>query len=300
MKTLTLPLAMMMATNVFAADSSSVNFKLKSNADYRYDSAVGITEIDQNSFKGDTAARFTIAPTLNYKPTDSTTITALYDRSLTRYEELDEYNLDIADTAIGLQQATAMGTFGYRYDYVDAQVDNDDFLTMTMHTVDWGILLGNSWYWRVDYAQKDKDFDQLSTRNSTTDSVNGQLFVFFNQHQSSINIGLGYDDEDAQDRQFSNQALQLKLGLNQPLSLLGKPGQIKLSARYRNVEYHDDSLVVGSPRNDNIVSAAASYSIDLNEHLSFITELEYNDKQSNLASADYDRVMVSAGIGFKF
>jgi hypothetical protein len=300
MKILTLPLAILMATTAYAADRNAVDFELKTSADYSYDSAVGITEIDQNSFTSDRAARFNINPSLSYKPTSSTTLTALYNRTLTRYDELDEYNLDVADAAIGIQQTTALGKFGYRYDDVNAQVDGDDFLTMAMHTLDWGTMLSDTLYWRVDYAQKDKQFDQLSSRNSDTDSVNTQLYLFFNQHQSSLVFGMGYDNEEAADQQFSNQALNVKLGLNQRLTVLGRPGNMKLSARYRTAEYDDASLIVGSPRNDDVYSANASYSTRLTDYLSFMTEVEYSDKQSNLVSADYERVVVRAGVGFSF
>lgn len=287
------PIAMLLAVGAYADNDDRVDMDVKTSVQYFYDSAVGIDEINQSSFASDKGTRLNVTPSVSFKASDSTTLLASYNRTLSHFETLDEYNLDIADTTLAVQQNTALGKLGYRYDYVDAEVDDSAFLRMELHTLDWGNMLSDSLYWRLAYQHKDKTFDELAGRNARNDAASSEWYYFFNQQQSSLLMGLGYEEERADSDQYSNQVMAYKLGVNHQLQWLGKPSTIKVLTRYRQAEYD-------AGRRDNIYSVDASFTRAVTEHFSLVTAMEYSDRQSTLLSADYDRLIVRAGVDYRF
>lgn len=136
-----------------------LSFEATSSLKYGYDSSVGVESVDSYSSVSDTSTLFDVSPTVKFKATKDWSMTMLYSRSGNYYQSLTQYDTDISRYSFGTKYKTSYGDFGYQTNNVAADLDGNSFLSLNMHTLDWGKLFNSMYYLRVAYNLNEKTFE---------------------------------------------------------------------------------------------------------------------------------------------
>ena len=83
-----------------------------------------------------------------------------------------------------------------------AELDGNEFLTLTQLSPYLSRLVGERLFLRFAYADTDKDFADNPGRDATTSSFSSDAYVFVNGLKTYLVFGHRYDDEDAASAEF--------------------------------------------------------------------------------------------------
>lgn len=302
-----------------AADKSDndLSFNFDASAQHNSDSAVGVDEIDQNSRQSDSGLQLKIKPGLSWQLSKNIELNTAYELTQQRFFELSQFDTDISQFTGAVKTKSDAGDISYRFDKITAKLDGDSFLDLDVHTADWGKLIHNLWYWRLAYTHKRKTFTEQLARNAHSDGVGSQLFWFFNKYQSNLTLGVNFENEEANNTAFSYQAIQWHAGLSHKVNWFKSESRLKASLHYRELSYdtitlHDSNQDLFSDafgesdteqrfaRSDHYLKLKLSFEQELGAGFYWLIASEYQDQQSNLPQADFDRYIFRAGAGFNY
>ena len=275
----------------------ALDLRFEGSAYYGNDSAVGITEIDQLSLESDSEIRWTINPTAQWAFDNKTALLAGYNRTLSQYQTLDDYDTDIADLNLGLKREWSWADTSYRFDHVTASVAGDDFLTLKMHTVDAGKLFNDRVYTRAALVTKQKRFEVLSERDASASGLNAQCFIFSKDYINTVIIAASLEQENATTDYYSKDVMQLSLAWGHKTQLFTYNTKIKFSGRYSISDYQAFNPNLEAVREDTLFDLVLESKVSITANVFASAEALYSDQQSNDASADYSRSILRIGVG---
>jgi hypothetical protein len=265
-----------------------------------YDSNVAVLELDATSGEGDMAALVDLGVGFNANPTERFNFAADYNFSDMMHEEFDEYDVRI-------QRGSATGSFdfgrvdiGASYHHALADLDGDDFLTLSQTSPFVTKLIGERLFLRLAYAYTDKDFATSPGRDATTNSFDTEVFVFVDGVKTYLSFGYRYDDEDAIDPQFDFAGNRFKAQFARRVALASREITVKTYLRLEDRDYLNPTLSIGEVRDDRRLQLEAVAEIPLTARIETQISYKYSDNQSNLPSLDFDENVLTVSFSADF
>ncbi|CAB0151462.1 hypothetical protein PSI9734_01849 [Pseudidiomarina piscicola] len=293
-----LPIALIAVTPAASADNdtSTWTFDSELEAGYRYDSNVGLTQIDENTAQSDQATVLRGKLASSWQATDRLKLSASYQLEQENYQEFSQYDLQIQ---------TLMGEVSYQFPWAkvgvsqhnaQADVADDDFLEFNQTSYFVGNLVGESFYWRLAHQRVDKDLPDYSQRNAEARNYTADMFWFFNQGDRFVTLGYTHENEDAVDSKFSFNGHQVRTSIHQTLQVWGQSQKLSLSLDYKDRDYESAWTAQTAARQDQITSLEGKWSIPVNDYFGLALTAKHTDSESNTNVADYNDT--TAGIRF--
>jgi hypothetical protein len=265
-----------------------------------HNSNVSITELESATGEADTAAILDAGFDASWQATDRLTVDAGYSYSGRRYEEFEDFDLDLHLLYTDLSYDFDLFSVGTNYYFADAQLGGDDFLTLKQYSVYAGKLLADQWYLRGALNFSDKSFNNFAQRDADSEGLSLDAFWFFNQGRSTLVFGYAFDNEDARVNAFSYQANTMRIRFTNRFNVIGKDAQLQLGVRVQDRDYRGITPEINARRDDRQYTTEARFEVSLNKYLSVATQFERGAFRSNLASADYTENRVSASLKLAF
>lgn len=265
-----------------------------------YDSNVAVLELDATSGEGDLAALVDFGIGFDANPTERFSFSADYNFSDMMHQEFDEYDVRV-------QRGSATGSFdfgrvdvGASHHHALADLDGNDFLTLSQTSPFVTKLIGERLFMRLAYAYTDKDFATSPGRDAATDSIDTEFFVFVDGVKTYLSFGWRYDDEDAVDPQFDYAANRFKAQFSRRLALASREVTVKTYLRLEDRDYVNPTLSIGEVRDDRRLQLEAVAEIPLTQRIDAQLSYKYADNESNLPSLDFDEDVFTVSFSADF
>lgn len=261
---------------------------------------LSIAELESASGRSDTALTFDGGANLRWTPSPGMTLEGGYNYTMSRYQDIDSYDLDLHLLFADLSRELGSYTIGGNYYRAMAKLGGDDFLDLDQYSLYAGKLFGEQWYLRAALNFSEKDFDSFNQRDADNDGFSMDLYHFFNQGRSNLMFGYAREHEDTRGPSFDYDADTLRLRLNHRMTLASHTATLQLGYRYQDRDYASITPSIGMPRDDNQRVADASIEVELVEALSLVSRIEHGDYRSRLPSADFTDRRVSFQLKYSF
>lgn len=264
------------------------------------DSNVSVEELDADSTAGDSL--WSVAANLNYKyrfyqPTE---LKFGYRYSQDSYDEFDQF--DLSSNFVSADLSHNFGDFkgGLSARYISADLASEDFLTLSQISVNASKLLSKTMFGRVEYTYTDKGFESFADRESSKNSLGGDLYFFLDGSKKYWVVGYKYEDEDAVGDEFDRVIHTFKMSYTHKFSLFNRESIARVRARYQTRDYDSITPSINEIREDDRLRFGAELEIPLNEDWYTLFEIERSDYSSNLPSADYSQNLIAAKLGWRY
>lgn len=296
--------------SVHADDKAHFNAQFAAGA--LSDSQLFIDELQHSNDDGDNAmlykadAKFTLTPS---NPLKIVVGTGLSDK---RYQQQRHFDLRLFQANIDASYQFNWLTVGASHHHIDAKLDKEDFMTLSQTSLYASKLFQSRYYLRATVTKQDKSFASGLTADDTSangdsllpgeeqtnenpvqrDAINrsfgGDLFVFFNQAKTFINVGFAQEKENAQSDYLDYQGNSLHATFGHSFYGFGKKQQIQLGWQHQQRKYQASEPGSDLVRSDDRNSSRFSYQFHFTENWSIKASHEMFDYQSNEESAVYD------------
>lgn len=282
-----------LACAAFAAPASAgpdgkSKFSAEVSAGIAVDSDVGIAELDQTTREGDIASVLGLKLDGEVKPASKLTLRGGYELSDTRYQDFEAFNLQTHRLSAEAEYAFGATTAGVMYNYVDARLDGDGYLTFQRASPYVTHLFNKNFLLRGAYARTDRDFDTETGRNSTSDEIQVDGFFLLDGTKRYFVLGGKGGQTDAEDEAFSYDNAGLKGRFVQRTDFAGRDVKLRLGADFEVRDYAANAPGLTVPREDETAAATAGMQVQLAGPLSVDFNYEYRQRDSNVTAADFE------------
>lgn len=310
--TSTLPLAfaflLSMTTTPVAAQSSSQGagnpspdyFEARAAAGFLYDSNVSLSELDQSSSQADQALLLDFGVGVNIPFGQHLKLSADYDFSRTQYQELSQFDLDLHQVVATLGYQDRFFDASISGNYFNAVLAGDGYLNLTQAGGSLGYLFRQTLYLRGAYTVSQKDFADYPQRDSDNTELRTDAYYLLDGMHRYVSLGYSAVNEDALGPEYDYQGAIARLAYGHKLVMGERPLKLKAQLRLEERDYDNITPSIGELRQDQRWGAGLSANLPLSTHLNLLGEVNYNDNQSNLASANYDETTFSLSLGANF
>lgn len=286
-------------TNNEGAKSEVPAFSIELSAGVEYDSNVSVDEIDNNTSKGDSAAVFYADLGYEKELTKNTKLDLNYSFSQNFYDEFTEFDMQTHFASADLSHDFDGLVAGGAYRYIYTTLDREGFLTLQQFSPYVTRFLSKKLFVRADYTYTDKEFEDITTRNATTDAIGANFYYFLNGAKRYFVIGYTYKDEDAKDPQFDYDSHQFKLSFLQRFKINDRKATFKMGWHYEPRDYTSATPSIGKDRGDDRNTYEVELEVQLTDAVFVLLEYEYADFSSNLSTADYTQNFSGVRIGYR-
>ncbi len=142
-----------------AAANTGTTFRFEGKVGAEYNSNVAVVDLDTNTGEGDWAATVNALAEVTVIPVDKLTLRAGYDFSQSLHDEFDAFDLAIhrgyAEVAFDFEIAT-VGVLG---NLAQANLDGEEYLTLTQVQPYISKQFGNALFVRAAYSSTEKEFE---------------------------------------------------------------------------------------------------------------------------------------------
>lgn len=223
-------------------------------AGYRYDSNVGLSQVDENTSQNDQAMTLRGKLKANWQATDRLAFATSYQFEQENYREFSQYDLQIQ---------TLMGEVSYQLPWFKAgisqhnaaaEVANQKFLDFEQTSYFLGDLIGDNFYWRLAHQRLTKTLPDYPKRDAEAAHYSADTFWFFQQGSGFLTLGYTNEDEDAADAKFSFSGHKLRSSIHRNLQAWGQQQKLSLSIDYQDRDYQAAWLPGTAARRDQITS----------------------------------------------
>ena len=294
----------LVATLTFAvaahAEERKASFDAEFGAGFSHDSNVGIADIDSNSGTSDTARTLEAGLSSKIPLSNALNLRLGYDYSDTAYSELSEYDLGLHHGVVELGFDTAGWVTALTVDRYVAFLDGDEYLGITQVSPNLSKLFGNVLYLRLAYTDASKEYDTLTNRDADNESLRVDAYWLIDGMDRYVAVGLQSGEENAVDDELDYDSFMSMLTLGQTLSALPLPVELKAQLKLENRDYRNVTESIQSLRRDDRLRASLSATIPLNDHFELQGRIERSDTESNLDSADVDKMVYGLSLSATF
>lgn len=296
-----LPLACAaIAAPAFAAPQSKPSYSAEFSAGIAADSDVGLAELDQTTQEGDIASVVGLKLDGEVKPVSKLTLRGGYELSDTRYQDFDAFNLQTHRLSAEAEYAFGATTAGVMYNYVDARLDGDGYLTFQQASPYVTHLFNKGFLLRGAYVRTDRDFDTAPDRNSTSDEIQVDGFFLVDGTKRYFVIGGKGGQTSADDEAFSYDNAGLKGRYVQRTDFAGREVKLRVGGDVEIRDYVANAPGLTVPREDETTAATAGMQVQLAGPLSVDFSYEYRQRESNVAAADFDENLGTVQLKLNF
>lgn len=264
-----------------------VRFSAEFSAGVIADSDVGLADLDLATSEGDVASLLGLKLDAEVTPASRLTLRAGYELSDTRYQDFDAFNLQMHRLSGEGEYEFGNTRAGLLYNYVDARVAGDKYLTFQQASPYVTHMFGDQFLLRAAYARSDRDFEAETGRNSTSDEFQIDGFFLLDGARRYVVLGAKAGETEADDEAFSYDNAGLKARYQHRADAFGRELQFRLGAEFENRDFTGITEEIGARRKDELRSAAGGVIIPIAGPLSVDAGYEYRSRSSNLPAADY-------------
>lgn len=280
------------------ADEQKASFDFNFGAGYSQDSNVGIADIDNNSGSSDTARTLEAGISSKLPLTNALQLRLGYDYSDTAYSELSEFDLGLHHGVLEIGLDAAGFNTAITIDRYVAYLDGEEYLGITQVTPNVSKLFSNFLYLRVGYTDSTKEYDVLTNRDADNESLRVDAYWLIDGMDRYIAIGLQSGEENAVDDEFDYDSFMSMLTLGQTLSAV--PVELKAQLKLENRDYRHVTESIQALRRDDRLRASLTATIPLSNHVELQGTIERSDTESNLESANVDKMVYGLNISATF
>ena len=278
-------------TNASIAAPPTTKFELEAGTEY--DSNLSVIELDRNSSEGDWSALANARLNSQWQVTDKAKLKGGLSYSSKTYQEYSEFDLAIKQAFIDASYDFAQLTAGASYHYADAELDDNDFLTLQQRSLYISRLINQKIFLRAAINDQDKDFPASSARNADNRSISGDAFFFYNQGKTFFTLGVSNERENAVANEFDYDGINIRTNVNHQFYLWNKKNRLQFGIRYDQRDYSKETPALEAKRNDKRRVATAEWQVEATPWLNVAAKLERGNYDSNLDSANYAETVSS-------
>lgn len=293
--TLALVTALCLAS-VSTAAAKDASFGFDAEAGYHSDSNVGISDIDDNSGTSDSAVKLRLGVNSTIPLGERFAIRLGYDYDDTAYRNLSEYDLRLHHGIAELSVDFAGFEAAVSTDRFVASLDGDQYLNLSQVSPSLSRLFGNSVFARIAYTDATKEYEVLSTRDASNESVRMDVYWLLNGMNRYIALGLQSSEENALDDELDFDSFQSMITIGQNLQFSRLQVKLKTQLKLENRDYRNATETIQDSRRDERLRASLSAAIPLPGNFELKGTVERARTESNLDSADIDKL--SYGVSF--
>ncbi|EWH11790.1 hypothetical protein DS2_03165 [Catenovulum agarivorans DS-2] len=297
------------ATTILAFLSPSLmadnHIQFSTEAGLQHDSQLTIAELDGTaSNQSDHALMLKAKLKGQFDITEVSQVSAGLQWSRKDYQSTQSYDTELKQFNLAGKWLFDSVRLGARYDFADVELANTPLLDMQMLTLDIGSMFGKKTYLRLSSTIKNKDFSELSERNANALAFGLDAFYFINLNHH-LALSLTQENETANNERFDYSQHKMRSSYTYKFSSFGETAQLQLHYQWLEKNYHHYPInnVQGEPvavRSDNNQAAGIEWQQPFAGYLTFISNIEYRDNQSNLTSADYSETLAQVRVKLSF
>lgn len=291
-----------------AAERPSLDFQFDLGGEY--DSNVSLVELDKVTHQGDWAATVSAGAKTHWAANDRLNLRAGAQHDHKHYLTFDEFDLDVTRGYVEASYDFRALSLGVSQHQALARLDQQAFLDLLQTQVFASRLINSTFYLRGQISEQTKTFDTQPARNANNQGWSGDVYWFTHQGQSYFNLGVGREQESAQQENYSYQGMTLRARWSRNFTLATLPNQLQLGWRYVDKAFQGPALEAAtSPVNsaakmpnraDQQQHWEAKWTLEFNQFVSLATKMTYSDYRSNFSGADYRETLTSIQLTSRF
>lgn len=272
------------------------------------DNAAANPNVDNDTIgvADDFAATIEIDAGYKLVDTDTTRVEVGYDFYQSLYSDMSNLNYREHNPSLNAWTKVDGVKLGLTYNYVNSSLDNGFFLEQHSFQPSVALYLTEQLYLSVFYRYLDKNYNAIDNlRDANTHQGGADLYYYFDKaDRGYVSVGGGYTSEDTDGPAFDYDGWSARAAVQIPVELFGKDGRLRFSYAYQRRDYDNDASLLlandGLFREDNRHTLRARLEVDVADDLKAIGEYKYINRDSNLATADYQENVGSLGLRFSF
>lgn len=287
-------------TTVGHADTRKASFDIDAEAGYHSDSNVGIADIDSNSGTSDSAVKVSLGVAADLPLGDRFGLRFGYDFDNTAYDKLSEYDLTLHHGVAEFSAKFAGFDAAIAADQYDATLDGEDYLSMSQVSPSLSRLFGNRLYARVAYIDATKEYELLSNRDASNEAMRVDVYWLLDGMDRYIALGMQSSDENAIDDELDFESVQSMFTYGHKLRLSKLAVKLKTQLKLEDRDYLNVTESIGQSRRDDRLRASFSAAIPLPGNFELKGIVEHAKTDSNLDSAEIDKLSYGISISASF
>jgi hypothetical protein len=301
LKATTLIITIMVLLTSASTTYGQTEYELSASLELGSNSKVVVDELDLVNQTGDTYSILGVAADMKYEIEQGRDISAGYSYKSKRYTDFDQFDLDTHLLSLAYGHKWQGLNFDIALRHADAQLDGQDFLTLTQLSPSVATFISKKHYLRGSYTNIDKTLNNRPQRDATADQFSLDYYFFSNGLNSYWIAGIKNRSEDAGDQIYDYTGFTYRLAYKFRDEVLDKPTQYTLDYRYRNRDY-DESInpELQAFRSDSRDRLTISAKTDLSKELELVLEARYIKNNSNLSRLNYNESIVSVAMQYNF
>ena len=268
---------------------------------YGYDSNVSLDDVDLSTNIGDQFVDVLISADASYKTQNNLQLSAGLTLSEKLYDSFNQFDGLLALASLSADKEVGDFEFGLTARYIDYQLDNDGFLTLTQLSPTVGWFYRKKTYLHFAFERSNESYEQNSPRDNNRDAIRASIYYFVNGLQKYVAVQTEIAQKKADASVFDNDAWQIRLSFFNRLNFFSRASTLKLAYQYQDRDYEESiNPVVGDFRQDQRHRYEIELATPIKSPWSIISKIIYNDYESNLASSDYTQQVYQLTVRYDF
>lgn len=284
-------------SNLAAEAEGKLSFDVA--AGLQYDSNLSVPELDAVANVSDYSGVIEAGARYDYK-SGKNEFGAGYDFFQRLQFDYSAFDLQIHNLSGRAARSLGQTTLALSGNYVYSELDGQEYLTMMRLTPAAQGFIARHWFARAAIDFSEKEFNEVTTRDSDVWSPSMRLYYFFNKFQTNVYLAYRYEDEDAASSRYSVISHRAKFGLSHKFQLFDRESRLRLEASYEDSEFQGITPSIGTERDEDSAEFSARLEVPISRKIYWELEYEYQDKTSNVDYLDYNQFMFGTKIGIRF
>ena len=218
-----------------------------------------------------------------------------YSYSQSIYDDLTDFNLRSHSIFFSRDFNILDKSINILYGFSDTRLAGSKFLNLHTITPTLGLELSSDMYMSSYYNYMNKKFFTDSGRDSQTNAIGFNLFLF--DDKGFYLIGYKFENEDTKNEQYDYDANQLNFSRHHELSTQSK---IIMGLKYYDKDYLKTTISISEKRRDRNKSLYFTNEYMITDTAVSEFTYEYTDSKSNLTSSNYTENTISFGLINRF
>lgn len=292
------------------ADGKSKDWSLDIGAGVKFDDRVTVDEADASA-ASDIAAVLTLDGAYRLVNESDTRVEIGYEFYQSLYAEMTDFNWQEHNPSISAWTKALGGVrLGIAYDYLHGSLGGSFYFGQHTVAPSLSANLADDIMLVLSYRYYDKNYTFIEdARDATGHQPNADVYYYFSENRRGyLSFGVGYTDEDTRGPEYDYSGFAGRAAVQVPIDPFGLPGRFRLSYLYQMRDYDNpESLfpllppLPGDPtREDDRQTLRALGEVEVADRLKLFADYRFQDRGSNLASADYNKNVANLGLEYSF
>lgn len=278
------------------ASAAEPTFGGEAGLGYRYDSNVGIAELDTSTGTADRALAFDVAGNAGIPLAERLTLDLRGGFSQTRHRELSAFDLGLWRAGAELAYRSGELRTGIALRHFGARLDGDRFLDIRQVSPNVARLFGDTLYVRAAYTRSDKRYAQHARRDAANQALGGDAWLLFDGMDHYLAFGLRADTEDAADPELDYDGARARITYGRRFEWTSRGIDVEARLQREARDYDMVTETIAAARRDERWRASLGVTVPVSELLSVETQAKYADVRSNLDTAAYTDTVLSVSL----